>query len=114
MPAGLTHTGAHGAKEHTVQIDINRSAATIQVTRGDTLVTACYIGRSTQYPPDDTADDWWSVTAAIWHRECRARAVPEACGAVEHLERLQVRHCMRLAVAETDDPAAAMGEAGPA
>ncbi len=96
-----------------MQIDIDRAAATIRVTLGDAQITAAYIGRSTQYPTD-TAADWWSVTTDEWHRECRSGAVPWYCGGGDALaDRLQVRHCMRLAVAETDDPAAAMGEAGP-
>jgi hypothetical protein len=95
-----------------MQIDIDRASASIRVTRGHTQITAAYIGRAAQYQPA-TADDWWAVTAGDdWHRECRARAVPEACGGDGHLERLRVRHCMRLAVGDVDDPDAAMGEAG--
>jgi hypothetical protein len=83
-----------------MQIDIDSALAHIYVEH----VQATYAG------PRDA----WEVDDGGPVRTVPAREVPEACGAVEHLDRLHVRHCMRLAVAETDDPAAAMGEAGPA
>ncbi len=82
-----------------MQIDIDSTLARIYAGH----IEATYTG------PNDT----WEIDDGAAVRTVPARAVPEACGADGHLERLQVRHCMRLAVAEVDDPAAAMGETGP-
>jgi hypothetical protein len=82
-----------------MQIDIDIALARIYAGH----IEATYVGDN----------DAWEIDDGAAVRTVPAREVPEACGAQEHVERLQVRHCMRLAVADTDDPAAAMGEAGP-
>ncbi|MFZ9975963.1 MAG: hypothetical protein ACO3GM_04185 [Candidatus Limnocylindrus sp.] len=77
----------------------------------DTKLARIYAGHieATYVGPGDA----WEVDDGDTVRRVPAREVPAALGASDLMAALRIRHCMRVAVAETDDPAEAMGEAGP-